>query len=83
MKMIKLDRRHHLYHKGYHYAFLFTEYGTHVPMSSKVERYVCKAEGLKWYDNTFYGKRPKHQTRTPFYVGFRNETTATLVKLIL
>jgi len=83
MKMIKLDRRHNLYRNGYQYAFLFTEYGQDVPNSYEVERYVRNAEGLEWYDHTFYGKQKKGQTRTPFYVGFRNESTATIVRLKL
>jgi hypothetical protein len=83
MKLIKLDRRHNLYRQGYQYAFLFTEYGSQVPDSYAVERYVCKAEGLKWYENTFYGKREKHRDRTPYYVGFHKESTATLVRLKL
>lgn len=83
MKLIKLDRRHNLYHKGYTYAFLFTRYGKDVPMNYEVERYVCDAEGLKWYDNTYYGKPKKGYERTPYYVGFRNESTATVVMLKL
>ena len=84
MKLIKLDRRHNLYHKGYQYAFVFTKYGHNVPCSNTVHRLVCRTEDIKWHEtNTFYGKREKYQTRTPYYVGFRNESTATLVRLQL
>jgi len=81
MKFIKLDRRHNLYRRGYQYAFLFTEYGKHIPDSYKVEKWVSEAEGLKWYDHTFFGKYRKGQDRTPYYVGFHKESTATLVML--
>jgi hypothetical protein len=79
MKVIKLDHRHTLKRWGYDYAFRFR------PRDSKtwkVEETVRKLEGYGWLTNhTFYGKT-KNGVR-PYYVGFRKESTATMVLLSL
>lgn len=77
MKLIKLDRRHNLYHKGYRYAFRVNRWNTD---SHKIERAVKELEGFRW-DNTFWGK-PAHGMR-PYYIGVMNESTATMVLLKL
>ena len=85
MKVIKLDRRHNLYHNGYRHAFLF-EHGRWTSDANAVERAVKELEGFHW-NNTFWGKprinpRLGYSTR-PYYVGFKNESTATMVLLKL
>jgi hypothetical protein len=77
VKLIKLDRRHNLYHKGYRYAFLVNRWDRD---SHKVEQAVKSLEGWRW-DSTFWGK-PKDGSR-PYYVGMKNESTATMVMLKL
>jgi hypothetical protein len=78
VKVIKLDGRHNLYRKGYRYAFLMNRFTSE---SSKIERAVKELEGFHW-DNTFWGK-PKKYANRPFYVGFKNESTATMAVLKL
>ncbi len=75
MKLIKLDGRHNLYRKGYRYAFVVNRWNAD---SGKIERAVKELEGWRW-DCTFWGK-PKNGTR-PYYVGFKNESTATMAML--
>ena len=76
MKLIKLDRRHNLYHKGYTYAFVINRWSDD---SSKVERAVKDLEGFQW-DSTFWGKAPTFGSR-PYYIGFKKESTATMALL--
>ncbi len=76
MKLIKLDRRHNLYHKGYTYAFKLNRWTSD---SNKIERAVKELEGFRW-DNTFWGKATRNDSR-PYYIGVRNESTATMVLL--
>lgn len=85
MKLIKLDRRHNLYHRGYHYAFRFDGWNGD---RYKVECAVREAEGgQRWWDNTFFGKTAIDRHRgigvTPYYIGFKRESTATVVMLKL
>ncbi len=77
MKLIKLDRRHNLYHKGYRYAFRVNRWQAD---SNKIERAVKELDGWRC-DNTFWGK-PKEGSR-PYYIGMKNESTATMVLLKL
>jgi len=77
VKFIKLDRRHNLYHKGYRYAFRVNRWTAD---SNSIERVVKELEGWRW-DNTFWGKN-KGDCR-PYYIGFRNESTATMAMLKL
>jgi len=81
MKVIKLDRRHNLYHKGYRYAFLVERFNSD---SNKIERAIKELEGFRW-DNTFWGKSKFNRilgyTARPYYVGFKNESTATMALL--
>jgi hypothetical protein len=81
MKLIKLDGRHNLYRKGYRYAFLIDRWSAD---SNRVEKVVKELEGYHW-DSTFWGK-PKFNkisgyTARPYYVGMRNESTATMALL--
>ena len=81
MKLIKLDRRHNLYHKGYRYAFLVDRWTVD---SNKIERAVKELEGFRW-DCTFWGK-PKNRNLVPvrpYYIGMKNESTATMAMLKL
>jgi len=75
VKVVKLDRRHNLYHKGYPYAFRLSRWDTD---AHKIERAVKELEGWRW-DNTFWGK-DKGNGR-PYYVGVKNESTLTMVML--
>ena len=80
MKLIKLDRRHNLYHKGYRYAFLIDRFTVE---SNSVEKAVKELEGFRW-DSTFWGKAKKNSlgyTSRPYYVGMKNESTATMALL--
>ena len=83
MKVIKLDGRHNLYRKGYRYAFLF-EHGRWATEANSIERAVKELEGFHW-DNTFWGKpriSPKlGYSARPYYVGVKNESTATMAVL--
>ena len=83
MKVIKLDRRHNLYHKGYRYAFLINRFTSD---SNRIEKAVRELEGWRW-DSTFWGKPKMDQslgfTARPYYVGFKNESTATMALLKL
>jgi hypothetical protein len=75
VKIVKLDRRHNLYHKGYTYAFRVPRW---TPESNKIEKAVKELEGWRW-DNTFWGK-DKGFGR-PYYIGVRNESTAIMALL--
>jgi hypothetical protein len=75
VKIVKLDRRHNLYHKGYTYAFVINRFSSD---SNKLEQAVKELEGFRW-DNTFWGK-PKDYSR-PYYVGVKNESTLTMALL--
>ena len=77
MKLIKLDRRHNLYRKGYRYAFRVNRWRSD---SQKIERAVKELEGYHW-DCTFWGKPTKYER--PYYIGMRNEQTATMAMLKL
>jgi hypothetical protein len=76
MKFIKLNRRHHLYHKGYEWAFRFDEDWSNV---WTVQRLIQMHEG-RW-PIIFYGK--KKNGYKPFYIGVNQEKTATMVLLSL
>jgi hypothetical protein len=81
MKLIKLDGRHNLYHKGYRYAFRVNRWTTD---AHKIEKAVKELEGYHW-DNTFWGKQTNDNgwpTR-PYYIGIKNESTATMAMLKL
>ena len=81
MKAIKLDRRHNLYHKGYRYAFLMDRWSSE---ANSIERAVKELEGVRW-DSTFWGKSKFNETlgynARPYYVGMKNESTATMAML--
>lgn len=76
MKLIKLDGRHTLKRRGYDWAFRFRGWSSR---ASKVEAAVVQLEGWR-YDMTFSGK-PRMSTGRPYYVGVKNESTATMVLL--
>jgi hypothetical protein len=77
VKFIKLDRRHNLYHKGYRYAFRVNRWTAD---SNNIEKAVKELEGWRW-DSTFWGKN--YGDCRPYYIGFRNESTATMAMLKL
>jgi hypothetical protein len=77
VKVIKLDRRHNLYYKGYRYAFRINRWTAD---SNKIEKAVKDLEGWRW-DSTFWGKN--NGNGRPYYIGFRNESTATMAMLKL
>ena len=82
MKLIKLDRRHHLYHKGYRFAFVVDRF---TKDTNRLEKAVTECQGYR-YDSTFWGKAKtgyRGYTVRPYYIGLRNEATATLVMLKL
>jgi hypothetical protein len=82
MKLIKLNQRHNLGRRGFKYAFVFKTYSQGQISEYAVGEMVRKAEGMGWmYDHTFYGKSPGNDGRRPYYIGFNNESTATLVQL--
>lgn len=76
MKLIKLDGRHNLYRKGYRYAFRVSRWTAD---SNKIEKAVKELEGFRW-DNTFWGKANRYDTR-PYYIGMVHESTATMAVL--
>lgn len=75
MKFVKLDRRHNLYHKGYAYAFVSNRWTAD---TNKIEKAVRELEGHRW-DSTYWGK-PRDGVR-PYYIGVKNESTATMALL--
>jgi hypothetical protein len=81
MKLIKLDRRHNLYHKGYTVAFVFERWSKEC---NQIESAVKQLEGYRW-DNTFWGKSKMNKclgySSRPYYVGVKNESTATMALL--
>ena len=79
MKLIKLNGRYNLYHKGYRFAFRFNGW---TAQATDVERAVKKLEGYH-YDSIFWSKTYSSNGTRPFYVGVRNESTATMVSLML
>ena len=83
MEFIKLNRRHTLFHRGYKFAFVFRDWGKGRPNEHKMAELVRKIEPTPLYQNEFYGKSPGTGQRRPFYIGFKNETTATMVQLQL
>lgn len=78
MKIVKLDRRHNLFHKGYRYAFRVPRWTAE---TNRLEKVVKELEGYRW-DNTFWGKTTKFGSR-PFYIGVKNESTLTMAMLKL
>jgi len=78
VKIIKLDRRHNLYHKGYTYAFVVNRFNAD---SNKLVQAVTELEGFRW-DNTFWGKHTEYNRyNRPYYVGVKTESTLTLALL--
>jgi len=77
MKVVKLDRRHRLYHQGYTYAFLVDRWTVD---SNRIETAVRELEGWDHY-RTFWGKRK--DGRRPYYIGVKNQSTTTMVLLKL
>jgi hypothetical protein len=75
MKVVKLDRRHRLFHSGYAYAFVSDRFSKE---SNKIERAVTALEGYRW-DRTFWGKRKSYGR--PYYIGVKNESTLTMAIL--
>ena len=79
MKLIKLDGRHNLYRKGYAWAFRFRGWSV---QAGRCENAVREIEGRTWgNNNVFWGKPTERFGGRPYYVGIKNESTATLVLL--
>ena len=81
MKLIKLDRRHNLYHYGYHWAFV----GDRWSIDSKhIEIAVNRLEGFDWR-RTFWSKakvdRYTGRSVRNYYIGMKIESTATMALL--
>jgi len=83
MKVIKLDGRHNLYHKGYRFAFRFPSWSND---AGRVESAVKKLEGYQW-DCTFWAKPNRDRwgngSSRCYYVGVKNESTTSIVLLLL
>lgn len=79
MKLVKLNRTHHLYHKGFVWAFRFNY--CYESNSLAVEAIINKQEGLNPY-RIFFGKRKNGGWR-PYWIGFDQEKTASIVFLSL
>jgi len=81
VKLIKLDRRHQLKRTaGYDWAFVFSGYSR---AFYRVERAVENIEGH--YPNRLFISSPDSQrryNRRLYYVGLRQESTATLIMLM-
>lgn len=77
MKLIKLDHRHRLKRLGYDWAFRFNGWESN---AHKVESAVKHLEGWRW-NNTFWGKTKGGFASRYYYVGVKNESTATMVLL--
>jgi hypothetical protein len=81
MKLIKLDRRHHLKRTaGYDWAFVFSGYSR---AFYRVERAVENIEG-HCPNRSFVSPRYnlRGYNRRQYYVGLRQESTATLIILM-
>jgi hypothetical protein len=79
MKVIKLDGRHALKRRGYTWAFYFANrWETDV---GKMEKAVCDAEGESWWKTTRTHLGKAVAGTRPYYIGFKNEKTATMVLL--
>ena len=76
VKLIKLDRRHHLYHQGYRWTFAGDRWSIGC---RDIETSVQNLEGYDW-NRTFWGKRHPYGFR-PYYIGMRSESTATMALL--
>ena len=81
MKLIKLDRRHQLKRTaGYDWAFVFNGY---CRAFYRVERAVENIEGhcpYRSFISPLYSQR--RSNRRQYYVGMRQESTATLIMLM-
>lgn len=75
MKFIKLDARYNLYRQGYRYAFKFASW------SSEASRAEFAIRQLERGATTFWGKPNGRNQSRPYYIGVRNESTATMVML--
>jgi hypothetical protein len=79
VKVVKLDGRHNLKHKGYAWAFKFNGWTS---QAAGVERIIAKSEGWS-YNNTFMGKAPDRYSSRPYWVGVKKESTVSMVLLSL
>ena len=81
MKLLKLDRRYHLKRTaGYDWAFVFSGYSR---AFYRVEREVENIEGhcsQRSFVSSRYNLR--RDSRRTYYVGLRQESTATLIILM-
>ena len=81
MKLIKLDRRHNLYHYGYQWAFAGERWSNRC---QDIEKAITELEGRDW-NRTFWGKYRMHSrlgyAARIYYIGVKKESTATMVLL--
>ncbi len=85
MKVVKLDRRHHLFHKGYVYAFKFNGWKE---SRTTILNLIEKMERTNKWHNTYWGKPVvdpdnRDYRMHPCWVGVKKESTVTAVLLSL
>jgi hypothetical protein len=87
MKVVKLDRRHHLHRKGYTYAFRFNNWSSEAQdIESVLRNKVYKNDSWRTSNwDTFWGKakRNGYDRTRPYWIGVRNETVVTQILLSL
>lgn len=87
MKVIKLDRRHNLYRKGFTHALRFNNWDTTVNNFEKVLQNKYPVNSSNWRNSmweTHWGKavRTSRGGRSrPYWIGVKNEAILTQVLL--
>ena len=85
MKLITLDRRHHLFREGWKFAYRFEGYGSNSDAIQKVERLLREQVGSQWerYPQwTVYWSKTVHKTYGRLYwIGIRDQEVAMLLTL--
>lgn len=94
MKIVKLDRRHRLFHKGMKYAFKFEMFENEWEKRNRVETILRGMYGWEWeYGNddwnicrgkvsVFKSAHGKSCT-CPYWVGVKNEADITAIMLTI
>lgn len=79
MKIVKLDRRHKMYHEGFRHAVKFALWD---PSSRKFEDKLKELYPREWHNNS--GEWMTHWPRYKVYwIGVKHESTITQVLLSL
>jgi hypothetical protein len=77
MEIIKLDRRHKMYHEGFRHALRFPQWD---PRSRKIEDKLKELYPKEWRETT--GEWMTHWPRyKKYWIGFKNESTITQILL--